>query len=162
LAAEDVQALSKVHPCSRWNQRAVELPKARPQPPCAGARDPLLFGAEFRIYLSRLPPRRPTKKQAFRGSGLALPPRAELRRRIDPIISFFLTDGLCSPVSSHSTLFPNSRLIRSRVSALDLCAADFPSTAQNLLRFPCVVLFAVDIGMVFQRLQVSHDFSGHL
>jgi hypothetical protein len=38
---------------------------------------------------------------------------------------------------------------------------DFLNTAPSLLRFPRVVLFMVDIGMVFQGLQVSHDFGGH-
>jgi hypothetical protein len=38
----------------------------------------------------------------------------------------------------------------------------FPRTAQNLLGFPGVVLFMVDIGMVFQALQVRNHFGGHL
>jgi hypothetical protein len=35
------------------------------------------------------------------------------------------------------------------------------TTASNLLRFASVVLFAVDIGVVFYGLQVSRDFGGH-
>jgi hypothetical protein len=36
-----------------------------------------------------------------------------------------------------------------------------PGTLQSLLWLPRVVLFAVDIGMVFQGLQVSSDFGRH-
>lgn len=36
-----------------------------------------------------------------------------------------------------------------KVKASRKTATDFQSTARSLLRFPCVVLFAVDIGMVF-------------
>jgi len=38
---------------------------------------------------------------------------------------------------------------------------DSPSILQSLLWLPRVVLFAVGIRMVFQRLQMSRDFSGH-
>src|SRR5208282_5956666 len=36
-----------------------------------------------------------------------------------------------------------------------------PAHCASLVRFPGVVFFVVDVGMVFQRLQVSSDFSGH-